>query len=154
VQQYQALFALISNFFGGDGRTNFKVPNLGGTAPVGVGVAPNGGTYNWTLAAVHGQETVQLIASQYPSHNHVISHPTGASATSNAYSPQAGSLMASASPAQYFAAPATAANTTAHPKTLAPYDGGGAVVQAHANRQPYLVLMPCIATTGIFPSFT
>lgn len=152
--QYQALLALIGNTYGGDGRTNFKTPNLAGTAPVGLGVAPNGGTYNWTLGAVHGQETVTLVASQYPVHNHVISHPGGAGAAANTYAAQAGAMMTNVNPAQFFAAPPAAANTTVHPRALAPYNGSGAPVQAHGNCQPFLVLMPCIATTGVFPVFT
>jgi microcystin-dependent protein len=154
VAQHQALFALLGATFGGDGRTNFNTPNLAGIAPVGLGVAPNGGTYNWTLGAVHGQEKVTLVASQYPSHNHTISHPGGTGSAANAYSPQAGAMMSSTNPAQFFAEPPTAANTTTHPKALAPYDGGGSAVQPHANCQPFLVLTPCIADLGIFPPFT
>jgi microcystin-dependent protein len=152
--QYQALFALIGSTYGGDGRTIFKTPNLAGLAAVGLGVAPNGGTYNWTLGGVHGQEGVTLVSSQYPAHNHVISHPVGSLATANAYSPQAGSLMANTTPSQFFAEPPTAANTTVHPGALSPYDGGGATVQPHLNCQPFLVLMPCIVSMGTFPIFT
>jgi microcystin-dependent protein len=154
VNQFQALFSLLGANFGGDGRTNFNTPNLAGLAPVGLGVAPNGGTYNWTLAAVHGQEKVALVASQYPAHNHTISQPGGPTAAANAYAAQAGSLMTNANPAQYFAAPPAAANTTIHPAALAPYGGGGSAVQPHENRQPFLVLTPCIAWAGVYPIFT
>lgn len=154
VTQYSTLFALISNKFGGDGRTNFALPNLAGRTPVGVGVAAGGGTNTWSVGSTFGQETVALISSQYPAHNHIISHPTGTTAAANAYAPQAGSLMSNANPAQFFAAPAASANTIMQQKTLAPYDGGGPAVQAHTNKQPYLVLLPCIATVGVFPSFT
>lgn len=33
IQQYTALFALIGNKFGGDGRTNFALPDLRGAEP-------------------------------------------------------------------------------------------------------------------------
>jgi microcystin-dependent protein len=152
--QYQALFALLGATFGGDGRTYFNTPNLAGLAPVGLGVAPNGGTYNWELGAVHGQETVTLVSSQYPAHNHVVSQPGGTAAAANTYSPQAGAMITNVNPAQFFAAPPTAANTTVHPKALAPYSGGGDSVQPHSNCQPFLVLTPCIAEMGVFPVFT
>jgi microcystin-dependent protein len=152
--QYQALFALLGATYGGDGRTNFKTPNLSGLTSVGLGVAPNGGTYNWELADVHGQEAVTLVSSQYPSHDHVLSHPTGSTAAANTYVPQAGAMMTATSPPQFFAEPPGAANTTVHPKALSTYDGGGNYVQPHPNRQPYLVLTPGIAALGVFPTFT
>lgn len=31
---YTALYSLIGNFFGGDGKTNFAVPNLGARVPI------------------------------------------------------------------------------------------------------------------------
>jgi microcystin-dependent protein len=62
--------------------------------------------------------------------------------------------MSSTSPSQFFAAPAAAANTMMHPKTLEPYDGAGPSVTPHNNMQPFLVLTPAIATIGVFPQFT
>lgn len=34
INQYQALFSLLGTRFGGDGRTNFAVPNLKGKEPI------------------------------------------------------------------------------------------------------------------------
>jgi microcystin-dependent protein len=36
LQQYQALYALIGTSYGGDGRTNFAIPDLRGRCIVGV----------------------------------------------------------------------------------------------------------------------
>ena len=38
IAQYQALFALIGTTFGGDGRTNFALPNLASKSPFPEGV--------------------------------------------------------------------------------------------------------------------
>jgi len=40
IQQYTALYSLIGNAYGGDGRTNFALPNLPGRLVVGSGVPP------------------------------------------------------------------------------------------------------------------
>lgn len=150
VQQFQALYSLISNTYGGTYPTDFKLPNLVGTTAVGVG-ATQGGSINWGLGARNGTESVTLNSNQYPTHNHNLVQPTNA--TANQYVPQSGSILSGVSQPEFFAAPASTANTTLHPSTLAGYQGGGATVGGHENRQPYLVLMPCICVDGVYPSF-
>jgi microcystin-dependent protein len=152
VSQYQALYSLISNIYGGNDPNTFMLPNLIGTTAVGVGQAsPNGVT--WQIGQPNGSEAVTLNLNQYPGHNHTLFQPSGAGTTANVATPQAGAAMTGAKPTEFFGAPASTANTTLHPSTLAPYPGGGTNVAAHENRQPYLVLMPCIATSGVYPIF-
>jgi microcystin-dependent protein len=72
---YQALFSLIGVTFGGDGRTNFAVPDLRGREPVGVGPATQAsGTKSATSAVAlgqyRGQESVTLNANNVPVHTH------------------------------------------------------------------------------------
>lgn len=68
ISQYQALFSLIGNYYGGDGRTNFALPNLCGRIPVGMGQLPGG--QNYPLAANGGAETSALTTNNLPAHNH------------------------------------------------------------------------------------
>jgi microcystin-dependent protein len=150
--QFQALFSLISNIYGGNATTTFNVPNLMGTTAVGVGQAiPQGLT--WQIANTNGAESVTLNLDQYPSHNHTLSAPTGAGTGANTFVPQTNAAMVATNPAQFFAIPASNANTTMHPDSLTPYAGGGTNGAPHENRQPYLVLLPCIAAAGLYPIF-
>jgi len=68
VNQYQALYALIGNYYGGTAPANFQLPNLCGRMPIGTGqAAPNPtGNTNFNIAATGGHETVTLLSSNLP----------------------------------------------------------------------------------------
>ncbi len=73
IQQYQALYAVIGNTYGGDGRPLFALPNLDtsegvGLVPIGAGSGPGLTPYN--LGKTAGVPSVTLNLSQTPSHNH------------------------------------------------------------------------------------
>jgi len=63
VSQYQALFSLIGNTYGGDGRTTFKLPNLKGTFPLGASAA-------FPLGQTGGSASVALTIANLPAHSH------------------------------------------------------------------------------------
>lgn len=54
ITQNQALYSLIGNYYGGDGRTNFALPDLRGRVPVGAGMGV--GLSNVQLAQKFGVE--------------------------------------------------------------------------------------------------
>ncbi|AQR94493.1 phage tail protein [Clostridium saccharoperbutylacetonicum] len=83
INQYQALFAVLGNKFGGDGRTTFALPDLRGRIPVGAGtLTPNGSTYN--LGTMSGTETTTLTQNNLPSHTHTfVANATGNVALNN-----------------------------------------------------------------------
>ena len=56
VQQYSALFSILGTIYGGDGKNNFKIPDLRGRIPVGTGLG-NGLSTNVTLGSTFGTET-------------------------------------------------------------------------------------------------
>jgi microcystin-dependent protein len=69
IQQYSPLFALIGKTFGGNGTTNFAVPNMQGRVPIGAGTSPvSGNVYN--IGDVGGSETVTLTQANLPAHTH------------------------------------------------------------------------------------
>ena len=74
INQYQALFALIGNRYGGNGTTTFSLSNLSGRVIVGVG--QGAGTSDYTLGQIGGTETVALTENQMPAHIHTISAST------------------------------------------------------------------------------
>ncbi len=70
VNQYQALYSLIANLYGGSGNTNFNLPNLQGRMPIGVGSSQSSGQPYHQLATAGGTETVTLSATNLPIHIH------------------------------------------------------------------------------------
>ncbi|MCP4131710.1 MAG: phage tail protein [bacterium] len=68
VTQYSALFSLLGTIYGGDGRTNFAVPNLSGRAAIGQGTGP--GLSARAIGQAGGYETVVLTQSTMPGHTH------------------------------------------------------------------------------------
>lgn len=133
INQNQALFALLGTTFGGNGQTNFALPNLQGRTPIHVG-------NSHTLGEAAGTISVTLTTGQMPTHNHFVA----ANSANGTTSTPTNNLLAS-----YLNGYAPVASTT----TLAPDEltstGGN---QPHENRQPYLTLNFCIALQGIFPS--
>ncbi len=136
INQNQALFSLLGTTFGGNGQTNFALPDLRGNVPIHVG-------QGHTLGEKGGEQAHTLSISELPTHTHVASATT-APATAN--QPSA-SLMLATSTAQSLY---TAATNLQAMSPLALASVGGS--QAHLNMQPFLVLNFCIALQGIFPS--
>lgn len=140
VQQNTALFSLLGVNFGGNGTTNFGLPNMQGAAPMGAGYGP--GLSNRRLGEKGGSETVTLVASQVPAHSHPV---TGTEVSGNARSPAGGASLAATPGAFAAGGPLDTA--------LAPAAIGAAGAGApHQNMQPFLSVNFCIALTGEYPS--
>ncbi|MGD0104328.1 MAG: tail fiber protein [Rhodopila sp.] len=148
ISQYSALFSLLGTQYGGNGQTNFALPNLQGAVPVGQGPQPGGSAY--VIGETGGAETVTLTTSSMPGHTHAL-NATTASATVNLPS---GQLLATALKGNPINGDKGEIYNVAQPDTgLTPgsiQPAGGS--QPHNNTQPFLVLRYCIALTGVFPS--
>lgn len=138
VSQNPALFSLLSSIYGGDGRTDFGVPNLPGRAPMGAGNGP--GLTQRSLGQIGGVETVTLTQANMPSHDHVLE---GTAEDDNEASP-IGNYMGAGNTRF-----APASNLEAMSASALSSVGGNA---AHTNQQPYLAIHFIIALTGTFPS--
>lgn len=137
ISQYSALYSLIGVTFGGDGVTNFKLPNLAGATPI----MASGTAY--PRGAAGGEATHILTINEVPAHTHTLQ------ATSNTASTGVPTINMLAKPAISTYAPASGAPAqTMQNGTLQPNGGG----QPHENRTPYTVMNWCIALTGLFPS--
>ncbi len=79
IQQYAALFSLLGTAYGGNGSTNFALPNLSGRVAVGQG-QPAGGS-NYGIGAAGGSETVALAQAALPAHSHALNATTGPATT-------------------------------------------------------------------------
>ena len=144
LQKYQALYALIGTSYGGDGRTNFALPDLRGRCIVGA----NNANVNYKLGTKAGAETVALLTNNIPAHRHemeVANLPGAAGIPTNR-------IAIPTSPdgtvtAKLFSTD-TSNTTTLGPAML---DSAGGNI-AHANMQPFLVINYCIALIGNWPS--
>jgi microcystin-dependent protein len=143
IQQYTALFSLIGTYYGGNGTSNFALPDLRGRVPMKYGTAPYGD--NYSLGEAAGVETVTLISTTMPIHTHTV---FGTSASGTSLKPLDGTVMATDTSGAAMYASATNL-TNINPATVSMYQGGN---QAHSNIQPYQALNWCIAWTGIFPA--
>ena len=132
INQNQGLFALLGTIYGGDGRTNFALPNLRGRTPVAAGDGLAQGQHG-------GVASHALTSAELPAHAHVAQ-----GSASQADSGQPGRSYLGAADGVY----AGAANLTPlHPTSISDAGGG----RPHENMQPYLTLSFCIALQGEFP---
>ncbi len=145
IQQNAALFSLLGTTYGGNGTQNFALPDLRGRVPVGYGQGP--GLQPYVLGQVGGEETHTLTINEMPAHAHAFSL-FASSGKGNQPAPASGN---------YLAAPASGDRiySSAAPSTVPLASGNTGVSgggQPHNIMQPYLVLTPCIAVQGVFPS--
>lgn len=136
INQNQALFSLLGTMYGGNGQTNFALPEMRGRTGLHVG---NG----FTQGQRAGSETVTLNTSQLPTHTH---QAQGNGTANGANQPTPVPNFWADSNRQLFAA---SANGTLMAAQAVSTVGGS---QPHENRSPYLTLNLCIALQGIFPS--
>ena len=136
INQNQALFSLLGTTFGGNGQTNFALPDLRGRVPIHDGAGH-------ILGERAGQQTHTLSIAELPAHAHNVNVINNTIADQQY--PSATTRWASGGS---FAGFHQSANTAMDPATVLPAGGS----QAHLNMQPYLTLNYCIALQGIFPS--
>jgi microcystin-dependent protein len=133
INQNQALFALLGTTYGGNGQTNFALPNLRGRTAIHMG---NG----HTLGEAAGSTSVTVNIQQLPTHLHAEqANSANASSANPTNNVMAASNNLYTTPAQL---------TTLAPDSVTSVGGS----QPHNNMMPYLVLNWCIALQGIFPS--
>jgi microcystin-dependent protein len=142
IQQNQALFALIGTYFGGNGTTNFQLPDLRGRTPIGLKQNTNPGAKN-------GTESVTLTLNQVPSHTHLI-NATSANGSGNKPVPPADKIFATQTSLgtgfSFFTPPQTP--VTLGQQNVVPAGGSA----PHNNMQPFLTVNYLICQYGIYPS--
>lgn len=146
INQYQALFALLGTTYGGNGTTNFMLPNLNGRIPMGAANLSSAGQAS-------GEENHTLLLTEIPQHTHVVvaQANTDPAATGGTDTPSAGTQLgagfnptASVTENIY-----SAAGGVALPVAAVANAGSN---QPHSNMMPYLAINYCICMAGIFPS--
>lgn len=147
ISNFNVLFAVIGTTYGGNGTSNFALPNLQGQVPMHWG---NNAGLNTQIGEAMGKSAVTLLTTQIPQHSHAIMSATVQSGQVGERSPKptATSFLSIAKGGSVYKSPPVTPNTPFSSKAIS-VNGGS---QPHENMQPYLVLNFCIATEGIFPS--
>ncbi|AUM67691.1 phage tail protein [Pseudomonas fluorescens] len=70
ISQYQALFSLLGTYYGGNGTTNFMLPNLQGRMLLGQGSGL--GLTQRVIGEVAGTENVTPTINNLPTHSHTM----------------------------------------------------------------------------------
>ena len=147
IQQNAALFALLGTTFGGNGSTSFNLPDLRGRTLTGTSFSDP--IYQRGVAG--GTETVSLLTSQIPPHNHsltMMSQPGTFPVPANNLLSSAGTSATVTVAVNLFATPtSTSSMIPLNPLTLSNTGAG----TGHNNMQPSLVVNYCIAIQGTFP---
>ncbi len=139
ISQNTALFSMLGTTYGGDGKSNFALPDLQGKVVLSPGQGP--GLSDYVPGQTGGATAVSLLQSEIPQHSHRLQaseevgdlrvpgadRAIGAAATGNAY--------------------ATGPAVATSPLSLSSAGGGA----PHNNLMPYLTMSYCIALQGVFP---
>lgn len=142
LSQNTALFSLLGTTYGGNGKSNFALPDLQGRAPMHPGQGPGLSLHD--LGETGGSETVTLLESEMTAHSHAIN----VSAADALTRIPAGQKPATGIGVSAFRAPPPTVRLS--DSTVAPAGGD----QPHNNMQPYLTFYFCIALQGVFPPRT
>lgn len=149
ISQNTALFSLLGTTYGGDGKSNFALPNLQGSAPMHEGQGP--GLSLRDLGESGGEQTVTLLTSEIPAHNHNFwaSTANGTTATSStnqlALASAGGGKQGGSNSVNLYSSGAP--NMQMSPSALS-ISGGNL---PHNNMMPFLGLTFIIALQGVFP---
>lgn len=144
IQQNTALFSLLGTTYGGDGRTTFALPNLKGQVAVSQGQGT--GLPFYSIGEQIGANAVTLVAQELPSHTHSMRLGAASSPNATAAPSAQSNVLVDPTFNGWAAAPG---NTTFAPNAIAAAGNS----QPHANMQPTLTMLYCIATQGNFPQF-
>lgn len=143
ISQNTALFSILGATYGGNGQSNFALPNFQSRVPLSFG--QGSGLSNRALGEVGGSENVTLLSTEMPPHGHSLaasSAPATSTEPGNAVLAQSGDGLVAYTP--------TLGTNPPVPLDNAVGISGGS--QPHNNLMPLLTLNFCIALQGVFPS--
>ena len=145
ISQFSALFSLYGTTYGGNGTTNFQLPDLRSRSPIGQGPGP--GLTNYPQGATGGAENITLTVNNMPQHNHDARVRASTSLPST-NSPNGGTFATFPEGTNQY----TDGNDNITMEDNEVQIGRTGNSQAFNNRNPFLSLRYCVVLEGIFPS--
>lgn len=155
IDQNQALYSIIGRNYGGDGVTNFKLPDFRGRVCVQAGTGP--GLSNYYMGEAGGREQVYLTVDNLPSHSHAVTDTLSASvgvADDDGNTQDVANNVIANSPSEEYFSTATPDAQLGGVKltgSVTVQNTGGSL--PYDNRVPYLAAMYIICTDGTYPTF-
>jgi microcystin-dependent protein len=147
INQNQALFSLLGTTYGGNGQTNFGLPDLRGRVIVSPGQGP--GLSKYAPGQQGGIEAVALQPTEIPNHSHSFTATLAASDSAEGAQPSSSYPGPASSSNPYSKGGTTASMSQA---ALTGNTATAGVSQGHENRQPLMAMNYAIALQGNFPS--
>lgn len=139
--QYTTLYSLIGITYGGNGSTNFALPDLRGRIPVHQG--QGAGLTARAMGQAFGSEAVTITSGQI-NHNHPLQGSLNAATTNN----PSGNVYATTS-AKFYDTPGD------EPAKVKPFSPNAVLGTTgglpHENRMPYLTVNYIICLKGFYP---
>lgn len=143
ISQNTALFSLLGTQYGGNGTTNFALPDIQGRAVLSQGQGP--GLTDRSMGEMSGSENITLLTSGMPNHTHSLSALPDLGEESD----PTGKALARAQGINAYTPTNTSGTSALAATSLSSFPGSN---QPHNNMQPYLALNFCIALQGVFPA--
>jgi microcystin-dependent protein len=140
ISENDTLFTLLGTNYGGDGQETFGLPDLRGRLPIHQGQGP--GLSGHVLSEVGGAETVTLLSTQIPQHNHAF---LATLSPADSPSPQNNMLGVSSNTSVFY-------NDLPNVSMLNSMLSNAGGNQPHDNFQPYLCVSFIISLFGIYPT--
>jgi len=144
ISQNEALFSILGTTYGGNGTTNFALPDMRDRAAMSQGQGP--GLTNRVLGQAVGTTSVTVTNQQLPAHIHTIQGAQGHTSTQQTGTPTNQAFLGLSNPGRAY-------TDSAPNQALAPVaigNAGGS--QPHDNVQPLETLNFCICQYGVYPS--
>jgi microcystin-dependent protein len=151
ISQYTALFSLLGANYGGNGTTNFALPDLRGAVAISPGQAP--GRSSYSIGEIGGSESVTMTMNEMPAHTHSLAGTLAINVSPNRGNAQDPTTALLAEPPEAVYAPDVDASTVMNPGsvTVSLQVGSAGGSQAFPTMMPYLAVNYCICIEGIFP---
>lgn len=145
LSQNTALFSLLGTTYGGDGKSNFALPNLQGCAPMHPGQGPGLSLHD--LGETGGTTTVTLLQTEIPIHTHSVNCLDSSRTKNQVGAPASAILSRAGTTTNAYTSGQGSTNAQLNPNVVTPQGGS----QPHNNMMPYLTLNFCIALQGVYP---
>lgn len=147
IQQATTLFSLLGTNFGGNGTTNFQLPNLSARQACGKGPGP--ALTPRSVGETFGAPAVFLIQSELPPHTHQVTDYVGVANQTAGPATNGSSALGTSELTSMFGGQAPP-NAMFAIQAISVAGNG----MAHENRQPILAVNACISLQGDYPSFS
>lgn len=141
LSQNTALFSLLGTTYGGNGKSNFALPNMQGNVPMHWKQGP--GLSEYSLGETGGVPNVTLLQTEMPAHNHAVTVSQADAISINPGDQLCATCVGGLNAYSTTLTPPVQLSPLALPPM------GGSL--PHNNMQPYLSLNFCIALQGVFP---